>query len=94
MGAQLGGTPVQHVRALRKALQQQGTASASALTLAEQGKCGQAFARFEEAVYWRGLAVAHAAGTGRKSLPRGTLAPLRKLNEARRAVERACVVKG
>jgi hypothetical protein len=93
-GGQLGGTPIQHVRSLRKALQHQNTSATNTIMLARAGKCQQAIAAWEDTIYWRGLAVAHADGTGRKSLPRGTLGPLRKMNEARRVFENACIVKG
>jgi hypothetical protein len=96
---QLGGTAIEHVRELRRALQAQGRDAARAIQFANQGRCDAAFSAFEEAVYRRGEAVAHGAQIKHKSgrervMPRGTLAPLRKLNEARRVVERLCVVKG
>jgi hypothetical protein len=95
----LGGSAIVHVRELRRALQAQGRDAARAIEFANQGRCGAAFSAYEDATYRRGEAVAHQSqikhASGRERvMPRGTLVPLRKLNEARRVVERRCVVKG
>lgn len=95
---QLGGAPVQHLRAYRKALQTQQREAQLAITLANKGRCSSAFSAFDEAMHSRGEANAHkryitTRSGQQRTMPAGTVGPLRTLNEARRVLERVCIVK-
>lgn len=90
----LGGSPLEHTRKLRKAIQHLNANVEAAERFAKQGKCAVAQESYEEAHRWLGMEQAHVESVGKHrhllEMKVNLTAPRRKMVAARKALETYC----